>query len=65
MAEKRTGLGDLVQAFTIVSAIVTIHDIVNRGKTIADAMARHDATKERLETIETAIKRVDAKLSGK
>jgi hypothetical protein len=64
MAE-RTGISSLVKAFTIISGIVAVNDVINRKKSIDEARARHDQTKLHLVKIETGINNINAKLSDK
>ena len=65
MAEERPGVASVIRAFAIVSGIVAIHDVVTRRKSMDEARARHDQTKAHLAKIETGIKSINAKLSGK
>jgi len=64
MAE-RSGVASVIQAFAIISGIVAVGDVISRRKTMEEAKARHDQTKAHLKQIETGIKSINAKLSGK
>lgn len=65
MAEERSGVSSVIRAFAIVSGLVAINDVISRRKTIDESRARHDQTKKHLAKIETGIKSINAKLSGK
>lgn len=54
--EQRSGLSDLLVAFTAISLIVTVHDMATRARKQAKAEAR-------LASMEQGIKAIHAKLS--
>ena len=56
---RRSGLSDLLLAFSIISGMVLIYDYSQRGKSAADAKA----TKARLSRIEKGVTAIHEKLS--
>lgn len=62
---QRSSLKDILDAVAIISGIVAIGDMVARGKSAAEANARHDRTKAKLDAIEKGMAEINARLRAK
>lgn len=58
----RSGVGDALLAFAIVSGLLTIHDMVQRSRNEAHAKAVQDINRARLKRIDKSLKKLNEKL---